>query len=160
MIAAVFTLVGIVSAQYFVARNWWTEGSVSRAKENSYEANVAEAKKVVTAMPTGSDDEIRLYLAKENADAGEKPDVKSVAAEEVKEFREATLPHMRELASGKITKMDFEKKKETEDARDKTDKDSDEGTFKAVFLLLLLSKLNLFSLAAAAGLAFKVCSNA
>ena len=160
MIAAVFTLVGIVSAQYFVARSWWNMGEAARSKESSYEANVAEAKKVVAAVPTGSDQEIRIYLAKEDADAGEKPDPKSVGDDAIKDFRDTTLPHMRDLASGKVTKEDFDKQRQAEEAQNKADQLSDEGTFKAVFLLLLLSKLNLFSLAAAAGLAFKVCSNA
>jgi hypothetical protein len=161
MIAAVFTLVGIVGAQYFVARHWWNFGEALRNKESSYEANVAEAKKVVAAVPTGSDQEIRIYLAKEDADAGEKPDPKSVGDDEIKDFRETTLPHMRELASGKVTKEEFDKQHQAHEAENKADQLlSDEGTFKAIFLLLLLSKLNLFSLAAAAGLAFKVCSNA
>jgi hypothetical protein len=38
--------------------------------------------------------------------------------------------------------------------------DSEEGTFKAIFMLLLLSKANLISLCLAAGLAFKMCTNA
>jgi hypothetical protein len=160
MIAAVFTLVGIVGAQYFVARHWWNFGEALRAKVSSYEACVAEAKKVVAAVPNGSDQEIRIYLAKEDADAGEKPDPKSVEEEAIKDFRETTLPHMRDLASGKLTKEEFDKQHQAEEAQSKADQLSDEGTFKAVFLLLLLSKLNLFSLAAAAGLAFKVCSNA
>jgi hypothetical protein len=161
MIAAVFTLVGIVSAQYFVARSWWNMGEAARSQASSYESSVAEARKVVAAVPTGSDQEIRIYLAKEGADAGEKPDPKSVGDEEIKDFRETTLPHMRDLSSGKVTKEDFDKQRQAEEAQNKADQIlSDEGTFKAVFLLLLLSKLNLFSLAAAAGLAFKVCSNA
>jgi len=160
MIAAVFTLVGIVGAQYFVARHWWNFGEDARSKASSYEATVAEAKKVIAAVPTGSDQEIRIYLAKEDADVGEKPDPKSIADEDIKDFRETTLPHMRELADGKVTKEDFDKQHRAEEAQNKADQLSDEGTFKAVFLLLLLSKLNLFSLAAGAGLAFKVCSNA
>ena len=161
VIAAVLTLMGVVGAQYFVARNWWNEGVGARAHESSYEHAVAEAKKVVAAVPNGSDDEIRRYLAREEADPGEKPDVKSVTDEDVKTFRETTFKEMHELASGAITKDAFEKKAQAEEAKDKAEGGmSEEGTFKAIFLVLILSKLNLFSLVAGAGLAFKVCSNA
>jgi len=160
VIAAVLTLVGVVGAQYFVARNWWNEGSSARAHESSYEVAVAEAKKVVEAVPTGADPEIRAYLAKEEADPGEKPDAKAITDEQVKEFKETTLKEMQSLASGRTTKEAFEKKNQEDEAKGKAEALSDEGTFKAVFLLLLLSKLNLLSLVAGAGLAFKVCSNA
>lgn len=160
MIAAVFTLVGIVGAQYLVARSWWNEGSASRAKESAYETLVAEAKKVVAAVPTGSDDEIRKYLAKEGADEGEKPDPKSVTDDEIKQFRNEQLPEFRDLASGKITKQEYEKKNQVDPEEQKKEIADEEGTFKAVFLLLLLSKLNIGSCIIAAGLAFKLCSNA
>jgi hypothetical protein len=163
MIAAVLTLVGIVSAQYLVARAWWNGGLHSRQEKSSYETSVADAKKVLKAMPNGSDEEIRLYLAKEEAEPGDKPDLKSISDEDIKEFRTNTLAETRDLASGKITREEWEKKNKAADANDANDKGgflSEEGTFKAIFLLLLLSKVNLFSMAAAAGLAFKVCSNA
>jgi hypothetical protein len=160
VIAAVFTLVGVIGAQYLVARNWWNEGSSARAHQSGYEAAVAEAKKVVAAVPTGSDQEIRTYLAKEEADPGEKPDTQSITDEEVKDFKDTTLKEMQNLASGQTTKEAFDKQRQVEEAKDKAEALSEEGTFKAVFLLLLLSKVNLFSLAAGAGLAFKVCSNA
>jgi hypothetical protein len=160
MIAAVLALSGIVSAQYFVARNWWNAGADARAKTSDYATSVTEAKRVIAAIPTGSDDEVRIYLAKESVDPGEKPDPKSVTDEEIKEFRETTLSPMRDLASGKTTKEAFDQKHAKEAAEDKADQATEEGTFKAVFLLLLLSKLNLVSLAGAAGLAYKVCSNA
>lgn len=160
MIAAVFTLAGIVGAQYLVARSWWDEGSASRGKESAYETQVAGAKKIIAAIPTGSDDEIRNYLAKEGADEGEKPDPKSVTPDEIKQFRDNQLPEFRDLASGKITKQEYEKKNQIDPEEQKKEIADDEGTFKAVFLLLLLSKLNIGSCIIAAGLAFKMCSNA
>ncbi len=160
MIAAVLALSGIIGAQYFVARNWWNTEISGKAKVSDYETSVGEAKKVVSAIPTGSDQEIRVYLAKDSAEAGEKPDPQLVTEEEIKDFRETSLPHARELAEGKLTKEQFDKQQELENGQRATDKNEEEGTFKAVFLLLLLSKLNLVSLVGAAGLAFKVCSNA
>lgn len=158
MIAAVFTLAGIVGAQYLVARGLWNEGSA--AHDSSYETQVAEAKKVIAALPTGSDDEIRKYLAKEAADEDEKPDPKAITPEEIKEFRDNQLPELRDMASGKITKEEFEKKNQIDPEEQKKELAAEEGTFKAVFLLLLLSKFNLVSCVIAAGLAYKLCSNA
>jgi hypothetical protein len=161
MITAALALAGIVGAQYAVSRIWWNESSHAIAKLSSYETRVTDAKKVATAIPNGSDQEIRLYLAKQAADEGEKPDPKAITDDEVKEFRETSLPETRDLASGKLTKVDYEKK-HTEEmaAASKADGEPDEGTFKAFFLVLLISRLNIFSLIAAAGLAFKLCANA
>ena len=160
MIAAVLALAGIVGAQYLVARNWWGAGEDAKPGQSAYETSVAEARKVMAAMPNESDQEIRVYLAKENADEGEKPDPKSVTDDEIKEFRQSTLPEMRDLAGGKITKEEFEKKNQADAAQTKEEQVIEERTFKAVFLLLLLSKVNLVSMCIAAGLAYKVCANA
>ena len=162
VIAAVFTLMGIVGSQYLVARSWWHGGTdLEPGSKSAYEESVSEAKKIVKAVPTGSDQEIKLYLAKEEAsDSGEKIDPKSITQDEIKNFRETTLPEMQNLASGKTSKAEFEKQNNIDEAKDKKERDSEEGTFKAVFLLLLLSRINLISLCAAAGLAFKVSSNA
>jgi hypothetical protein len=161
VIAAVLALSAIVGAQYLVTRNWWHAGSESRASGvSAYDATVAEAKKVVAAVPTGSDQEIRVYLANAEVDPGEKPDPAAVTADEITAFRETVLPQMKEIASGKLTRETFDENAKKEEAQAKSEQLSDEGTFKAVFLLLLLNKFNLVSMAAAAGLAFKVCSNA
>jgi FHA domain len=156
MIAAVLTLAGIIGAQYVVAHIWWKEAN--RGSGPSYAASVAEAKQVVQAVPTGSDPEIRAYLAKEAADDGVKPDLSAVTDEEIRDFRTNTLPSMQGLASGKVSREAFDQQHAP--ASQSKDEESSEGTFKAVFLLLLLSRLNLVSLVVAAGLAFKLCSNA
>jgi len=68
---------------------------------------------------------------------------------------------MRDLAGGKITREAWEQQQQAEKAKAAEEEIlSDEDTFKTAFLLLLLSKLNLVSMAAAAGLAYKVCANA
>jgi hypothetical protein len=161
MIAAALALCGIVGAQYFVARNWWNSGGESgKPSVSAYDAQLAEAKKVVAAVPTGSDQEIRTFLAKDELEPGEKPDPASVTEEDIKVFRETTLPEMKDLASGKVTREAFDQNAKQEEAKAKAEQLSDEGTFKAYFALLLLGRLNLVSMAAAAGLAFKVCANA
>jgi len=157
-IAGALAVAGILGAQYFVARSWWTEIGSSKPTSN-YEAKVAEAQKAVAAVPTGSDQEIRIYLAKEmSAEEDEKVNPSAIDAEEVKLFKDTALPEYRDLASGKISKADYEKQHAAEIAQEKQDQDSEEGTFKAVFVLLLLNKVTLVSMCAGAALAFKMCS--
>jgi hypothetical protein len=162
LIAASLTLACVVGAQYLVAHDWWKEGDHANAKAaaTTYEQKVAAAKKILASMPHESDQEIRIYLASQELEPGEKPDPGSVDAEDIQTFRETELKEVHDLASGKITREQFNTaQKEAQDEAKKDEVDG-EGTFKAVFLLLFLSKANLLSLAAAAGLAFKVCSNA
>lgn len=161
-ITAVFVIGGIIGAQYFVALGWWHEYAETELKEAAalYDTTVAEAKEVVKVVPHGSDAEIRAYLVKMAAKDGELIAPGKITDEEVKYFRENELPEYQQLAAGQITKQQFEQKHELKTTLTQEEKKDDENTFKAVFLLLLLSKVNLFSLAAAAGLAFKMSSNA
>jgi len=94
------------------------------------------------------------------ADEGETPAPEEISAEEIKVFKELLLPRIQDLASGKITKEEFEKEEGLEPVDLAEQKKEDEETFKDAFLLFLLSKFNLFSMAGAAGLAYKVCANA
>jgi len=163
-ITAVLVLAGIVGAQYLVALGWWHEFSPSQIFNSAYTNSVMEAKEVVKTVPTGSDEEIRSYLAreqsKEDVGAGEKPNPASITKEDIKQFREKSLPEFQDLASGKMTKDQFNAKNGIDPTRLKSVEDSEEGTFKGIFLLLLLSKVNLVSLCAAAGLAYKMSTNA
>jgi hypothetical protein len=161
-ITAVLVVAGIIGAQYVVALGWWHDVQQEDLKlaQSAYTESVAEANNVMQAVPTGSDAEIRAYLVKEAAKDGDKVSPGSIADDDVKSFRELQLPEYKDLASGKITKEQYEEKNGLKTSLTKEEQQSDEGTFKAVFLLLLLSKTNLFSLAAAAGLAFKLSTNA
>ena len=120
MIAGVFTLVGVVSAQYCVARNWWNTAQQATPKMSGYAASVLEAKKTIAAVPTGSEQEIRVLVARMNAAEGDKPDPTAVSSEEIKEFRDQTLPRMRDLASGKLTRLEFEKEQQQRLAQKKS----------------------------------------
>jgi len=161
-ITAVLVLAGLVGAQYFVAMGWWHEEMAADLKiaQTLYVESVATAKNAVQAVPTGSDAEIRAFLIKEAVKDGEKVTPGSITDEEVKTFREVQLPEYKDLASGKVTKEQFEEKTGLKSTLTKEEQQSEDNTFKGVFLLLLLSKANLFSLAAAAGLAFKLSTNA
>ncbi len=162
VITALLVLTGVIGAQYFVALGWWNEGAQERLKEaqSAYTNAVVAAMAVVKVVPNGSDAEIRIYLAKLENEDGVKATPGSISGDDVKDFRENQLPEFQGLAGGQITKEQYEQKYEIKTVETQEEKDSEEGTFKAIFLLLLISKTNLFSLAAAAALAFKLCTNA
>jgi len=162
-IVAVVAVACIVGTQYMIAQSWFREieGGPSEDKSD-YEDRVAEARKVVAAVPNGTDQEIRLYLAKEMADEDEKPDLKAVEREEIKEFKEVDLPKYRDLASGKITKEDYDKAntiEATEEDRQR-DKDAEKLAFRIIFIGLTLSKFNIACMIGAAGIGYKMTADA
>lgn len=158
VITATFALMGLIGAQYFVALGWWHEIRAEEFKlaEAAFTLAVSEAKEAVKSVSTGSDVEIRLYLAakEKNSSPAE------ISEEQVREFRDATLPEYRTLASGQLSKEQFMQQHELKNSMTSDEQKEDDNTFKGVFLLLFLSKINLFALAAAAGLAFKLSTNA
>jgi len=162
-LTAVFTLAGLIGALYLVTLSWWHENIPSTAFNSAYTNSLIEARAVVKAVPTGSDEEIRNYLAqaavKEDGEPGDKPNPAAITPEEIKEFRAKELPEYQDLASGKMTHEQYNILHRIDTVREES-RDSEEGTFKALFLLMLLSKFNLVSLAAAAGLAYKMSTNA
>jgi hypothetical protein len=155
-IAGALAVAGVIGAQYFVARSWWNEAS-SMKPTSGYEVKVDEAKKVVAMVPTGSDQEIRVYLAQQMSDEDEKVKPADIDAETVKEFK-GQLPEFQDLASGKITKVDYEKQHAQEIAKEKEEANTDEGTFKAIFVLVLVNRVSLACMCPGAGLAFKMCA--
>lgn len=163
IITAILTIAGIFGAEYLFAKNLWNEFGETSSK-SGYEDRIAEAKAVVKAVPNETDEEIRNYLAKENADPDEKPDPRAVTKEQIREFREKVLPEERDYASGKITKEEFEKKEQAKLAKfadkDKTDPDEEKKKqdtyFNYFFVIVFLNRFNLVCIAAAVGLAYKM----
>ncbi|MBU6409584.1 MAG: hypothetical protein KGR98_04265, partial [Verrucomicrobia bacterium] len=86
-ITAILAMAGIVAAQYFVALGWWNKALSHAGAGSGYTVMVATAKEAVKAIPTGSDSEIRNYLA---GDEGVAPT--AVSDDDVKNFRERNLP--------------------------------------------------------------------
>jgi hypothetical protein len=159
LITAILVVAGVIGAQYFVALGWWHQ--TTHGFEDAGFSMIADsAKEVVKAIPTGSDEEIRNYLAKEAAGEDDKPDPKAVSDDAVKQFREKQLPEYQDLASGKETKEQYFAKHGIDPAKMKKAEDAVEDTFQGLFLLLLLSKVGIFSLIASAGLAYKMSTNA
>lgn len=93
LIALVCALACIIGAQYMMA-----------TIDATYAEELAAAKKILLAVPNGTDDEIRAYLARETVAEGEKPDPSQISTDEVKGFREMTWQKMKDLDSGKTAK--------------------------------------------------------
>jgi len=81
----------------------------NRDVSQEFETRVEYAKKAVKSIPTGSDQVIREFLAKESADEGEEIKPADIESEEIQVFREKELPELRDLASGKTTKAQYSK---------------------------------------------------
>jgi len=152
-ITVVFVLVGVLAAQYFVALGWW-----NKIQDEGYTDSVKEAREVVKAVPTGSDAEIKGYLAKQSAEEGEAVKPALVSDDDVRQFREKELTQYQDLASGKLTKerylAQFGRKTDKKSESDETD------TFKGLFILLTINIRGVISMVIASGLAYRLSANA
>ena len=156
VITAVIVLCGLVGTQYLVTLSWWHEGlAVGRVSASPYAMKVREAKEVVASVPTGSDAEIRSYLTKQMTEAGVENAAGTITTKEIQSFRDDDLPGYQALANGTVTEAQFNAVNGVDPAQE-----SDDSKFKSVFLLLFVSRTNIFALVAAAGLAYKLCANA
>jgi hypothetical protein len=158
-IAAILAVAGIVASQYFVALIWW-HNTVIATIDSEYGQTVKDARAAIAAIPTGSDDEIRKYLAKQESEDGDDVTANSITADQIKDFRENQLPELQKLASGQMTKAEYDAKNGINAQQEKKDADAEKGTFIGVFLLLFLRKTTILSLCTAAGLAYKISANA
>ena len=158
-ITIVCFIMAVIGAQYLVARGEWNK-AVRTYQDAGYTEMLTEAKDAVKAIPTGSDGEIRLYLARQNVEEGEAIKPNSVSDDDVKEFRDKELPHYQDLASGKETKEQYLARLGLDPAKMKKFQDENESTFKGVFLLIMLSRAGIISLVVGAGTAYKLCANA
>jgi len=161
-ITAVLVVSGVLGAQYFVTLGWWHKATETRLQyaQSAYANAVIEAKEVVKMVPTGSDTEIRAYFARQSDDGGVKLGTGDFSSDDVKDFRENQLPEYRGLASGQISKAEYETNHDIKTTETQTDEDSEQSTFQGLFLLLFVTKANIFALVAAAALAFKLSTNA
>jgi hypothetical protein len=164
-LAAVFTVVGILGAQYFLTLQKWHSNEDMAVVNQSIEdggfaASVKEAKEVVKAIPTGSDAEIRIYLAKQQAEEGQPPKLETISSDEVKQFREAELTNYFDLASGRLTKEAFWAKNNFDPKEAKKVLDTEDKAESGLAVVVAVFKAGIFSMIAGAALAFKLSSNA
>jgi len=150
-IAAAIAFLGIFGAQYLIAKEQII-GGYKKGVSQAYEMQVDYAKKAVKSIPTGSDQEIREFLAKETADEGEKIKPADIEGEEIQLFRDKELPELRDLASGKITKTQYNKDSGVEELEENS----------GIKLLLAIRGLGLFTFGAmiiALGAAYKIAAS-
>jgi len=158
-ITATLSVAFIIAAQYFIALSLWHTVLGTDFGQSEYDVTVRQAREAVKLVPTGSDTEIRNYLANEQADADGKAAPSAISDDDVKQFRD-TLPGLHDLAAGKVTRDQFNTQNGIDPNQEQKKNDNAEGTFKSFFILLLIKKSNLFSIAAAAALAFRLSANA
>jgi hypothetical protein len=165
-LAAVFTLIGIIGAQYFSMMDTFHQaedkyGDVTQAIEDGgYSDNVKEAKRVVTAIPNGTDAEIRMYIAKEQTEPGQAPKLEQVSSDEIQQFRNEELTNYQDLASGKLTKEAYWAKNNFDPKAAKKALDTGETALGGIAIILAVLKAGIISMIFGAGLAFKLSSNA
>jgi len=150
-ITAAIAFLGIFGAQYLIAKEQII-GSYKKEVSQEYEARVEYAKKALKSVPTGSDQEIREFLAKEAADEGEKLKPADIDGEDIQVFRDKELPELRDLASGKTTKAQYNKASGVEELEENS----------GIKLLLAIKGLGLFTIGGmivALGAAYKIAAS-
>ncbi|MFN7140156.1 MAG: hypothetical protein ACK4UN_12550, partial [Limisphaerales bacterium] len=105
-ITGAFVLVGLIFTAYYIGRDR-VHGFVGGLESGIYKEEIAYAKRAVAAVPNGTEEEIRIFLAKEDAYEGEKPEPAAVSNQEVRLFRDVRLPHYKDLAAGKIAEKNY-----------------------------------------------------
>lgn len=147
LIAAAVTLVAIFGAQYFNFQLRFDK-FVDEAANDLYTGRLDYAKRATQATPTGSDEEIRIFLAAEQSFEEHKVKPEEVEAEEITMFKEE-LPELRDLASGKITKEQYNK--DLAEGREALEKS---GIIQIVFFIAGLGIFNIVNIFLGVGAAF------
>lgn len=164
-LAAVFTIVGILAAQYVLTlqtlRSNEDISSINETiRDGGYAESVKQAKEVVKALPTGSDAEIRMYIAKQQADEGQLPKPEAISSDEVKQFRNTELTNYLDLASGKLTKEAFWAANGFDPKKAEKVLDTEDKAFTGLAAIMAVFKAGIISMIVAAGLAYKLTTNA
>jgi len=164
-LTCVFTIAGILAAQYFLTLNRWHANADlndvnASIRDGGYAAGVKEAKEVVTAIPTGSDVEIRAYLAKQQAEEGQQPKLESISNDEVTQFRSSELTNYMDLASGKTTKEAYWSQTGFDPKQAQKVLDAEDTGVSGLAMIIAILRAGVFSMIAGAGLAYKLSTNA
>jgi hypothetical protein len=144
LIALVCALACIIGVQYITA-----------AIDATYAEELAAAKTILQAVPDGTDEEIRAYLARETVEGAEKPDPNLIPADAIREFREMTWQKMKDLDSGKTTKEQYEEQRHNDVSNPREEV---KGTLISQIINRgrALGMLNIFSIVIGAGVACKL----
>jgi hypothetical protein len=147
VIAAVVTLLAIFAAQYLNAKVQFTKW-MDEAELDGYEEHLDYSKRAVEAVPNGTDEEIRAFLAKEYSFEELKVKPEEIEAEDLQEFKEE-LPELRDMAAGKITREQY-----SADLRQTTEEIQETGFFKIYLAFRALGLFNIVNIFLGVGAAF------
>lgn len=103
--AGTCALLAIIGGQYLAVKSE-TDKFFDQGMSAGYDQRMAYAKEAIAAQ---TDAEIKVLLAKEYAEEGEKPGDITITDEEVKGFREIELPLLKEFVNGKPSREEFGK---------------------------------------------------
>jgi len=153
LVTAGCALLCIFGAQYLKARSLWHTDE--KLIDQAYDEEVTEAKKVITEIPNGSDDEIRRYLLKQMVADGERPDSSQITAEEIKIFHDVTWQKMKDIGSGKSTREQYRQER-----RKLEGEVSNTLVARIIFWIMTLGIFSIFYIIAGVGLAYKIGTGA
>lgn len=107
-ITGAFVLLGIIFTAYMIGRER-IHNYVGGLENDIFRMEMEYAKRVVAAVPNGTEQEIRMFLAKEYAeeDGVEQPDPAAVSRRDVRLFKEVRLNRYRDIASGKLVEKNY-----------------------------------------------------
>jgi len=165
-LTGVFVLAGLFGVQYAMGVDQFNRPikAVTQGLAEMYDNRVALAKEVMKEVPNGTDDEIRAYLAKAEADEDEKPDPSQVTKEDIQSFRDSDWPEHRDFASGKISREQFTKDTRLDEIQNRIDETAKEFQSSPGYKMLLIAKsltwFNLVCMASGVGLAYRMSTNA
>ena len=129
----------------------------------AHEERVAEAKHTLSMIPTGSDREIRAYLAEQYAELMESdtPDPNAITREEIAEFRNEDLPELKALANGERPYHENpEDLKTAKEALDEFEETEAGGWAKALYFLKGFGLGGFGITVMAIGLAYRISTHA
>ncbi|MDB6057756.1 MAG: hypothetical protein JWO95_1600 [Verrucomicrobiales bacterium] len=107
MITCVVVLCGLIFTAYTIGKDRVHHFIGGGFANELYSEQVAYAKRAVKAVPTGSEDEIRAFVAKEESDGDVKTKPTAIKAHDVRVFKDVKLAQYKQLADGQVKEADY-----------------------------------------------------
>jgi hypothetical protein len=151
--AAACALVAIIGAHYMrVEADMIADSEEMQAwYEEWYAEDLEEAKEVVAAVPNGTDQEIRMYLAQRERSYGAKVRPSEITQEDIQFFRDGELAEAHDLVAGKRTRDDY-----VNEYLELDEEWRESMIGRIVFWVLALGLFNIGSTVLGVGAAYKV----
>jgi hypothetical protein len=151
LLTALCAFICILGTQYVLTKESFrmTDAEI----KEMYDEEFADAKKLVEAIPNGTDEEIRTFLLKDYKEAGIPISPSEIDQEEIEEFKEDSLKAAQEFVSGKTT---FESYAAEQHKSDEELFDSPIG--QIIFWVFALGIFNIVSVCIGVGAAYRIGS--